>query len=132
MIMSGTASQDGNLAQLSKVSKEKTTHEKKPHQVRKPFLEWKFLNSYMKTKPINVSVGLRQSCVLSSFMFIIYMDKIDRNSSSSSDVTFVKCNVRSMQFINDLALLSSNKSDLQYALDRFPDACLDTTSKSSQ
>ena len=54
--MSGTASQDGNLAQLSKVSKEKTAHKKKPHQVRKPFLEWKFLNSYMKTKPFNVSV----------------------------------------------------------------------------
>ena len=58
------------------------------------------------------------------------MDKIDRNSSSSSDVTFVKCNVRSMLFVNDLALLSSNKSDLQYAIDRFPDACLDATSKS--
>ena len=57
------------------------------------------------------------------------MDKIDRNNSSSSDVTFVKCNVRSMLFVNDLALLSSNKSDLQYAIDRFPDACLDATSK---
>ena len=33
----GTASQDGNLAQLSKVSKEKPP-KKKPHQVRKPFL----------------------------------------------------------------------------------------------
>ena len=86
----------------------------------------------MKTKPFNVSVGLRQGCVLSSFLFIIYMEKIDRDNSSSSGVTFGECNVRSMLFVNDFALLSSNKSDLQYALDRFPDACLDATSKSSR
>ena len=86
----------------------------------------------MKTKPFKVSVRLRQGCVLFSFLFIRFMDKIDRNSSSSSGVTFVMCNVWSLLFVNDLALLSSNKSDLQYALDRFPDACLDATSKSSR
>ena len=32
-------------------------------------------------------------------------------------------------FADDLALLSSNKSDLQYALDRLSDACLDTEIK---
>ena len=37
-MMSGTASQDGNLAQLSKVSKEKSPIKKNSHQVRKPFL----------------------------------------------------------------------------------------------
>ena len=58
------------------------------------------------------------------------MDKIDKNSSSSSGVTFGKCivcivfSVRHLLFADDLALLSSNKSDLQYALDRFSDACL--------
>ena len=41
----------------------------------------------MKTKPFSVSVGLRQSCVLSLFLFIIYMDKIERDSSFSSGVT---------------------------------------------
>ena len=86
----------------------------------------------MKTKPFNVSVGLRQGCVLSSFLFITCMEKMDRNSSSSSAVTFGECNVRPMLFVNDIALLSSNKSDLQYALDRFPDACFDATSKSSR
>ena len=35
--MGVTASKDGNLAELSKVSK-KSTHKKKPHQVRKPFM----------------------------------------------------------------------------------------------
>ena len=59
----------------------------------------------MKTKPFNVNVGLQQGCVL-SFVFIIYMDKIERDSSSSSGVTFGKCNVRRLLFADDLALLS--------------------------
>ena len=57
------------------------------------------------------------------------MDNIDRDSFSSSDVTFGKCNVRRLLFADDLALLSSNKSDLQYALNRFSDACLDVGMK---
>ena len=79
----------------------------------------------MKTKPFNVSVGLRQGYVLSPLLFIIYMDKIDKDSSSSSGVTFGECNVWRLLFADGLALLSSNKSVLQYALDRFSDACLD-------
>ena len=51
------------------------------------------------------------------------MDKIDRDSSSSSGVTLGQCNVRRLLFADDLTLLSSNKSDLQYALNRFSDAC---------
>ena len=53
------------------------------------------------------------------------MDKIDRNSSFSGGVTFGECNVRRLLFADDLALLSSNESNLQHALDRFSDACLD-------
>ena len=37
-MMGSAASEDGNLAQLSKVSKKKTTIKKKPQQVWKPFL----------------------------------------------------------------------------------------------
>ena len=59
------------------------------------------------------------------------MDRIDKDSSSSSGVTFGKCNVRRLLFADDLALLSSNKSDLQCALDRFFDACLDAGMKIS-
>ena len=58
------------------------------------------------------------------------MDKIDRDSSSSSG-TFGKCNVQCLLFVDDLALLSLNKSDLQYALDWFSDACLDAGMKLS-
>ena len=59
------------------------------------------------------------------------MDKMNRDSSSSSGVAFGKCNVWRLVFGDDLAWLSSNKSDLQYALDRFSDACLDAGMKIS-
>ena len=52
------------------------------------------------------------------------MHKIDRDSFSSSDVAFGKCNAWPLLFTDDLALLSSNKSDLQYALNRFSESCL--------
>ena len=57
------------------------------------------------------------------------MDKIDKDSFSSSGVTFGECNVRRLLFANNIALLSSNKSDLQCVLDRFSDACLDVKMK---
>ena len=75
----------------------------------------------MKTKPFSVSVGLGQGCVLSPLLFITYMDKIDRDSSSSSGFTFEQCNVRRLLFADYLESLSSNKSHLQYALDPFSD-----------
>ena len=59
------------------------------------------------------------------------MDKIDRDSSSSSSIIFGEYNVWCLLFADDLALLSLNKSDLQYALDRFSDACLDAGIKIS-
>ena len=67
----------------------------------------------------------------SLLLFIIYIGKIDKDSSFSSGVTFGECNVRRLMFANDLALLSSNKSDLQYALDWFSDAFLDAGMKIS-
>ena len=60
------------------------------------------------------------------------MDKIDTDSSSSSGVTFGECNIRRLLFADDLGLLSSEKSDLQYALNRFSNACLDAGMKISR
>ena len=85
----------------------------------------------IKTKPFSVSVELRQGCVLSGLLFIIYIDKIDRDSFSNSGITFGECNVWHLLFADDFALLSLNKSDLQYALDRFSDASLDAEMKLS-
>ena len=59
------------------------------------------------------------------------MEKIDKDSSSNNGVTIGECNVRRQLFASDLALLNSHKSDLQYALDRFSDACLDAGMKIS-
>ena len=82
----------------------------------------------MKTKPFNVSVGLRQGCALS----VNYIHGQDRQgSSSSSDVTFGECNVWRLLFADNLVLLTSNKSNLQYALDRFSDARLNAEMKIS-
>ena len=59
------------------------------------------------------------------------MDKVYTDSSSSGNITFGEFNVRRLLFADDLELLSSNKSDLQYELDRFSDACLDAGMKIS-
>ena len=69
--------------------------------------------------------------VLSPLLNSRYMDKIDQDSSSGSSITFGECNVRRLLFADDLALLSLNKSDLQYALDRFSDTCWDAGMKIS-
>ena len=57
------------------------------------------------------------------------MNKINKDSSSCSCDTFGVCNVRGLLFSNSIALLSSNKGNFQYALDRFSDACLDAGMK---
>ena len=59
------------------------------------------------------------------------MDKIDKDSFSSSGVLFKVCNVWFLLFADDLVMLSLNKSDLQYVLDQFSDACLDAGMKIS-
>ena len=78
----------------------------------------------MKKKLFSVSIILRQGYVLFHLLFIICMDKIDRDSSSSSGATFGECNTRRLLFADNLALLSLYKSDVQYALDRFSGARL--------
>ena len=45
--------------------------------------------------------------------------------------SFGECNIRHLLFADDLALLSSSKSDLQYAHDQFSDACLNAGMKIS-
>ena len=59
------------------------------------------------------------------------MDRIDRDSSSSSGVILGKYNVWRLLFADNLGLLSSSKGDLQYTLDRVFDVCLDAGMKIS-
>ena len=56
------------------------------------------------------------------------MNRIDRDDFSSNGITFGECNVWCLLFADDLALLSSSKSDLQYVQS---EACLDPGMKIS-
>ena len=67
---------------------------------------------------------MRQSCILSPLLFILFGQDRQRQFSSSG-VTFRECNVWRLLFADYLALVSLSKSGLQYTLDRFSDACLD-------
>ena len=59
------------------------------------------------------------------------MDKTDRDSFFSIGIAFVERNVRCLMFAVDLALLISNKNDLQCALYWFSAVCLDAGMKIS-
>ena len=77
------------------------------------------------TKPfrVRVSVGLRQSCSLSTILFHINMDRIVKKSESCGGVKIGECTVQRLLFADDLVLLDSTQNGLQQALHRFSDAC---------
>ena len=62
-----------------------------------------------KSKSFNVGVGLRQGCVLSPLLFIVYMNWIDRLSQVDKGVTIGTCKVNRLLFADDLALLASSE-----------------------
>ena len=75
------------------------------------------------TKLFRVSVGLRQGCSLSPILFLIYMDRIVKQSESCGGVKIGECTVQRLLFADDLVLLDSSQNGLQQAVDRFSDAC---------
>ena len=74
-------------------------------------------------KPFRVSVELWRGCSLSPLLFLIYMDRIVKNSESCGGVKIGECTVQRLLFADDLMLLDSTQNGLQQALDRFSDAC---------
>ena len=76
-----------------------------------------------QSKPFHVGVGLRQGCVLSPLLFIVYMNWIDKCSQADECATIGNCNISRLLFVDDLVLLSSTESGLQRALNSFADAC---------
>ena len=76
-----------------------------------------------KSDWFRVRVGLRQGCVLSPLLFIIFMDRISRRSTTPECVTVGDVRVESLLFADDLALLASSADGLQRALDRFAAEC---------
>ena len=76
-----------------------------------------------QSKPFHVGVGLRQGCVLLPFLFIVYMNWIDKCSQADECATIGNCKISRLLFANDLVLLSSAECGLQCALNSFADAC---------
>ena len=76
-----------------------------------------------QSKPFHVGVGLRQWCVLSPLLFIVYMNWIDKCSQADECATIGNCKISRLLFADDLVLLSSTESGLERALNSFADAC---------
>ena len=73
-------------------------------------------------KPFVDGVGLRQGCVLSPLLFIVYMNWIDKCSQADGCATFRNCKISRLLFSDDFVLLSSTESGLHRALKCFADA----------
>ena len=76
-----------------------------------------------QSKPFHVGVGLRQGCVLSPLVFIVYMNWIDKYSQADECATIGNCKISRLMFADDLVLLSSTESGLQHTLNSFADEC---------
>ena len=74
-----------------------------------------------QSKPFHVGVGLRQGCVLSPLLFIVYVNWIDKCSQADECATIGNCKVSRLLFADDLVLLSSTESGLQCTLKSFAD-----------
>ena len=75
-----------------------------------------------QSKPFHVGVGLRQGCVLSPLLFIVYMNWIDKCSQADECAMIGNCKISRLLFADDLVLLSFTESGLQRALNSFADA----------
>ena len=76
-----------------------------------------------QSNPFHVGVGLRQGCVLSPLLFIVYMNWIYKCSQAHECATIENCKISRLLFADDLVLLSSTEFGLQRALNSFADAC---------
>ena len=77
----------------------------------------------VKSRPFTVGVGLRQGCVLSPFLFMVYVHWIDSYSRVDEGVTVVSCKINRLIFAEDLVPLASFQQDLHHTLDQLFAAC---------
>ena len=71
---------------------------------------------WLKSRSFHVSVGLRQVCVMSPLFFIIYTNWVDKLSRTDECLTIRRCMISRLFIANDLILLVSSESDLEYVL----------------
>jgi hypothetical protein len=64
----------------------------------------------IKSKSFAVGTGLRQGCVLSPLLFIIYMERIAKRSHGSECVDIGGVKIPRLLFADDLDLLTSSES----------------------
>ena len=76
-----------------------------------------------KSDAFQAHVGLRQGCVWSPLLFIIFMDRISQRSTTPDCVTMGNARVESLLFADDVARLASSGAGFQRALDRFAAEC---------
>jgi len=76
-----------------------------------------------QSKPFHVGVGLRQGCVLSPLLFIIYMNWIDKRFQTNECATIGNYKSNRLLFADDLVLLSFTEPGLQHALNDLASAC---------
>ena len=76
-----------------------------------------------KSTPFTVGVGLRQGCVLSPLLFILYMDWMLQRSQGEECFTLGELRISHLLFADDLVILTSSQTELQCALDRFVAVC---------
>ncbi|CAF3333272.1 unnamed protein product [Rotaria sp. Silwood2] len=85
-----------------------------------------------KSDYFQVQVGLRQGCVLSPLLFIVFMDKISRTSTNPTCMEIGNTKVDSLLFADDIARLATSEDSLQMALNQFDKVCSDFGMKISE
>lgn len=74
--------------------------------------------SYGTSNPFEVTTGVRQGCVLSPLLFIIYIDSISRNAKPTEENK-----IKELLFADDQALIADTKRKLQLHLESLNQEC---------
>jgi hypothetical protein len=83
------------------------------------------------SEQFNVSCGLRQGCVLSPLLFIVYMDRVMRKTNLDGGIMLGRERISHLLFADDLVLFAANEASLQQMLNCFVRECENASMKLS-